>query len=361
VYKKNNGVFILRIENSNIKDNKGNLHHILECMENFKLYWGEGPLLKNSSKYFQQLRSQIYLYYLKRLSLMGFTLHFFKLKVIKVNLTDYYKNLNYTNFIMYRGDLKPVFNFVNPIDDIDFQITHVIRGEDHKSNLKKHSLIFKLFRVVEPQYIHIPLLLNPFSGEKLSKKNRIFSIENFSSRGILEDSLLNALYINTCDKSNDFFTIDAMIKSFSLNDISSHNSAVDLRKIFFLNKKHLQHAQKYEYLFKLKNYLKRSKIFQVKSFKSNDFVYLTLKDKLNQFSVVSRLFFKNKRSYFDCYSCYKLKILNKKIIHLKHVCFKSNVELRNMNFKYIRNSIIGSLEGLPIVILLKFYSTYYKL
>ncbi|GIT78328.1 MAG: hypothetical protein Ct9H300mP32_7100 [Verrucomicrobiota bacterium] len=64
------------------------------------------------------------------------------------------------DFVIVRSDGKPVFHLVNVVDDIEMDITHVIRGEDHLSNTSKHVELFKAFGVEAPKFAHIPLILN---------------------------------------------------------------------------------------------------------------------------------------------------------------------------------------------------------
>src|SRR5262249_25283212 len=70
------------------------------------------------------------------------------------------------DFVIVRSDGQPVFHFVNVVDDLEMNITHVIRGEDHLSNTAKHIALFKAFGVEPPKYAHIPLILN-IDGTKM--------------------------------------------------------------------------------------------------------------------------------------------------------------------------------------------------
>ena len=76
-----------------------------------------------------------------------------------------------------RSDGQPVFHLVNVVDDLEMNITHVIRGEDHLSNTAKHIALFRAFGVEPPKYAHIPLILN-IDGTKMSKRDKGASLDD---------------------------------------------------------------------------------------------------------------------------------------------------------------------------------------
>src|SRR5258707_14584100 len=75
------------------------------------------------------------------------------------------------DFVIVRSDGQPVFHLVNVVDDLEMNITHVIRGEDHLSNTSKHIALFRAFGVESPRYAHIPLILYT-DGSKMSKRDK---------------------------------------------------------------------------------------------------------------------------------------------------------------------------------------------
>ena len=75
------------------------------------------------------------------------------------------------DFVIVRSDGQPVFHLVNVVDDLEMDITHVIRGEDHLSNTAKHIALFRAFGAEPPSYAHIPLILNS-DGTKMSKRDK---------------------------------------------------------------------------------------------------------------------------------------------------------------------------------------------
>ena len=94
------------------------------------------------------------------------------------------------DFVIQRSDGQPVFHLVNVIDDLEMDITHVIRGEDHLSNTAKHIALFKAFGVKPPHYAHIPLILNS-DGTKMSKRDQGASLTSYLDDGFLPEAVVN--------------------------------------------------------------------------------------------------------------------------------------------------------------------------
>ena len=85
-----------------------------------------------------------------------------------------------------------MFHLVNVMDDLEMDITHVIRGEDHLSNTAKHIALFRAFGVKPPHYAHIPLILNA-DGTKMSKRDTGASLTNYFEEGFLPEAVVNYL------------------------------------------------------------------------------------------------------------------------------------------------------------------------
>src|SRR5256712_4354894 len=109
---------------------------------------------------------------------------------VRRELTDR-EQLN-PDFIIVRSDGEPVFHLVNVVDDMEMQITHVIRGEDHLSNTAKHIALFRAFGVEAPKYAHIPLILN-IDGTKMSKRDKGASLDSYIEEGYSPEAVANYL------------------------------------------------------------------------------------------------------------------------------------------------------------------------
>ena len=99
---------------------------------------------------------------------------------------------NEPDLVIQRKDGTPVFHLVNVVDDIEMDVTHVIRGEDHLSNTQKHLALIEAFGAKPPHYAHIPLILNP-NGSKMSKRDAGASIADYEEQGYLPEAVRNYL------------------------------------------------------------------------------------------------------------------------------------------------------------------------
>jgi len=128
-----------------------------------------------------------------------------------------------------------VFHFVNVVDDLEMNITHVIRGEDHLSNTAKHIALFRAFGVQPPKYAHIPLILN-IDGTKMSKRDKGASLTSYLEEGYAPEALVNYLcLLGWSPKNNrEKMPIAEVIEAFDLPQILRHNARFDLTKLTWL-------------------------------------------------------------------------------------------------------------------------------
>jgi glutamyl-tRNA synthetase len=140
------------------------------------------------------------------------------------------------DFVIVRSDGQPVFHLVNVVDDLEMNITHVIRGEDHLSNTAKHIALFKAFGVQPPKYAHIPLILN-IDGTKMSKRDQGASLTTYMQEGYVPEALVNYLaLLGWSPKDNrEKLQITEIIELFDLPHILRHNARFDLAKLNWLN------------------------------------------------------------------------------------------------------------------------------
>jgi glutamyl-tRNA synthetase len=129
-----------------------------------------------------------------------------------------------------------VFHFVNVVDDLEMNITHVIRGEDHLSNTAKHIALFRAFEVEPPKYAHIPLILN-IDGTKMSKRDTGASLTTYMDEGYAAEALVNYLcLLSWSPKANrEKMAVREVIEMFDLPQILRHNARFDMAKLAWLN------------------------------------------------------------------------------------------------------------------------------
>jgi len=145
------------------------------------------------------------------------------------------------DFIIVRSDGEPVFHLVNVVDDLEMNITHVIRGEDHLSNTPKHIALFRAFGVEPPKYAHIPLILN-IDGTKMSKRDQGASLANYRDEGYVPEAVVNYLsLLSWSPKGNrEKISLAESIEIFDLPQILRANARFDLAKLNWLNGEYIR-------------------------------------------------------------------------------------------------------------------------
>ncbi len=143
------------------------------------------------------------------------------------------------DFVIFRSDGNPVFHFVNVVDDITMQVSHIIRGEDHLSNTSKHVRLYEGFGVTPPVFAHIPLILkSPEMGQgKMSKRDKGALIEEYQQRHFLPEALVNYLALLGWNPGDDRekMPIAEIIRLFDLPGVNQSNAKFDPKKLAHMN------------------------------------------------------------------------------------------------------------------------------
>jgi glutamyl-tRNA synthetase len=253
------GTFILRIEDTDVARNTQEaVNVILNGLRWLGLDWDEGPISADATgpskgdcgPYFQSRRKENYQRRVEALLSHGLAYEHegavrFKMTrepivisdlvvgEVRRELTD--REQLDPDFVIVRSDGQPVFHFVNVVDDLEMNITQVIRGEDHLSNTAKHIALFRAFGVDPPKYAHIPLILN-VDGTKMSKRDKGASLTTYVEEGYAPEALVNYLcLLGWSPKNNrEKMPIADVIEMFDLPQILRHNARFDLTKLSWL-------------------------------------------------------------------------------------------------------------------------------
>lgn len=144
------------------------------------------------------------------------------------------------DLIILRSDNTPTYNFCVVVDDIDMQISHVIRGDDHINNTPRQINIYKALNKQIPEFAHLPMILRD-DGQKMSKRNDAVSVMDYKQMGILPEALLNYL-ARLCwgHKDDEIFTLVQFIDWFELKNISPSPARFDIKKLFWVNSQHIK-------------------------------------------------------------------------------------------------------------------------
>jgi len=144
------------------------------------------------------------------------------------------------DFVIAKSLQEPLFNFATPIDDALMNVSHVIRGEDHLSNTPKQIVVLKYLGFNIPNYAHIPMILSP-DYSKLSKRHGATSIFDFRKDGFLPEALLNfILLLGWHEKSDrEFYLLKDAINSFSLERIQTKPAVFNEKKLLWFNRQYI--------------------------------------------------------------------------------------------------------------------------
>lgn len=297
--KKKQGQFIIRIEDTDqTRLVKGATDRLLKVLNEYGLSWNEGPETKNKfGPYIQSQRLKIYQTHIQKLVEKSHAYRCFctkeeldqrrhhqkaqnqipkydrrclkltkkqitkKLKsnkphVIRQKLPDNqeikFKDLvmgeitintkELDDTVLMKSDGFPTYHLAVVIDDHLMQISHVIRGAEWITSTPKHILLYQAFGWEQPQFAHLPVILNPDGKGKLSKRKGGVSARSFLDKGYLPEAMLNYLMLLGWSPKNDreFFTLDEFIQKFELKDLNQANPAFDEQKLLHFNMHYIQ-------------------------------------------------------------------------------------------------------------------------
>jgi len=166
----------------------------------------------------------------------------------KINIS----NSTIEDFVILRKDGSPTYQLSAVVDDHQMNITHVIRGDDHKINTFKQKQIYEAMNWKLPEFAHIPLI-HSASGKKLSKRDNASTLSDYIKIGILPDALRNYLLrLGWSYKDKEIFTLDESIKYFNLTGVGKSPSKLDMERILSINEHYIKSLDEKELYKKLK-------------------------------------------------------------------------------------------------------------
>ena len=254
--RRHGGVFVLRVEDTDEARNTEEARQaIFDGMNWLGLDWDEGPEKGGSfGPYYQSERREIYDAWFAKLLAAGrvyeddgaWRFRFERKPITMHDLVcgevtiDYRDESNTPDMVVKRSDGSYVFHFVNVVDDLEMQITHVIRGEDHLMNTPKHLQLIEAFGGVPPQYAHIPLILNP-DGSKMSKRDEGAAVGDYPRQGFLPAAVVNFIALLGWNPKTDeeIFTLAQLSGRFALEGVNRAPARFDLEKCKWMNQQHL--------------------------------------------------------------------------------------------------------------------------
>lgn len=303
--KKNNGTFILRIEDTDqARYVEGAVEVIYRTMKDIGLDWDEGPDVGGDyGPYIQSQRKDMYLPYAHELVKKGKAYYCFCTKeeleerkaqaeaegkvwkydkhcasipyeearkrveagepyVIRQNVPEtgsasfddvLYGHIEVDcaeleDMILIKADGMPTYNFANVIDDHSQNITHVMRGNEYLSSTPKYNLLYEAFGWEKPVYIHLSPIMKD-AHRKLSKRYGDAFYEDFIQKGYLKEAILNYVALlgwNPGDE-REFFTLPELVEAFSIKGLSKSPAIFDNEKLQWMNGEYVRKLSEEEF------------------------------------------------------------------------------------------------------------------
>ena len=185
------------------------------------------------------------------------------------------------DFVIARSNGMPTYNFVVTIDDMLMEMTDVIRGDDHLSNTPKQIVIYNALGVKHPNFYHVPMINNP-EGKKLSKRDGAMDVMDYKRLGYLPEALLNFLVrLGWSNKDQEIFSMQEMLELFDPKNINKSASAYNTEKLLWLNSEYIKSVSNERLIEELKffdldlsNYSKKDDILNLSKQRANTLIEL---------------------------------------------------------------------------------------
>ena len=251
LYAKNNdGVFIVRIDDTDLERSSEEFEKdILDNLSWLGLKWDEGIGIggphggyRQSERFdrYQQITNELIKkdlayteddavkFRVENEGSISFT------DLVRGDMTFNKEDID--DFVIMRSNGSPTYHLASTVDDIDYKITHVARGEDILPSTPKHIMITQALDQDLPYYCHLPLLFGP-DGKRLSKRHGSTSVKEFRNRGILSEALFNYMCLLgwSPEKDTEVFTQDYAVSKFDLTNVLPSSAIFDEKKLMWMN------------------------------------------------------------------------------------------------------------------------------
>jgi glutamyl-tRNA synthetase len=251
--RRHGGTFVLRIEDTDAERSSWDMvAGIVDGLRWLGLDWDEGPDVGGPhAPYFQSQRLDKYQEQARQLVDAGKAYHDeravrFRVPSGETKFADLvhgpiaFDNENIEDFVILRSDGHPTYHLSVVVDDIDMEITHVVRGDDHISNTPKQVMLYDAFGRQPPAFAHVPLILGP-DKKRLSKRHGATSVMEYHRVGYLSEAMVNFLALLGWSPGGDLEVLsrDELIQLFTLEGISGGNAVFNPEKLDWFNQQHI--------------------------------------------------------------------------------------------------------------------------
>lgn len=151
-----------------------------------------------------------------------------------------FRNGEIEDFVLLRSDGSPTYNLAVVVDDLDMEISHVVRGDDHLSNTPKQILLYRALGAEEPAFAHLPMIVG-LDGKPLSKRHGDVAVARYRERGYLPEAMVNFLALLgwSLDDSTTLMDREALVANFGLERVSSKPAVWDDGKLAWMNAQYI--------------------------------------------------------------------------------------------------------------------------
>lgn len=290
--KKNNGTFILRIEDTDrAREVEGSISHIMESLTWLGITWDEGPDIGGPhAPYIQSERLDIYNKYAQMLIDKGYAypdpyseeeVALFRQKAAEEKRAFLYRDhrpetfgiwdgsqslrlkvphvTSYTwvdavrgelsageealdDFILIKSDGYPTYNFAHIVDDLEMGVTHIMRADEFIASIPKFLSLYEALGIVPPVFVALPPILGKDGTKKLGKRDGAKGILEYRDDGFLPEAMMNFLALTGWHPEGDkeFMSKDEFIALFDINKIHSGGAMVNDDKLLWMNKEYMK-------------------------------------------------------------------------------------------------------------------------
>ena len=251
--RRHGGGFILRIEDTDVQRSSWEMvGGILDGLRWLGIDWDEGPEVNGPhAPYFQSERLEKYRAAARDLLARGHAVEDggairFKVPPGKTSFVDSvhgpieFDNEHIEPFVVLRSDGHPTYHLSVVVDDIDMEVTHVVRGDDHISNTPKQVLLYQAFGKPAPAFAHVPLIMGP-DKQRLSKRHGATSVMEYEKQGYLPAAMVNFLALLGWGTGSDdeLLSKQELVSRFTLEGISGGNAVFNTEKLDWFNHQYL--------------------------------------------------------------------------------------------------------------------------
>jgi len=153
-----------------------------------------------------------------------------------------FPNAELDDLVLLRADGVPTYNFGVVVDDLDMDITHVIRGDDHVNNTPRQIHIYSALNKKIPFFAHVPMILGA-DGERLSKRHGAVSVLQYRDEGYLPEALLNYLArLGWSHGDEEIFSRDQFVAWFDLEHVARSAAQFNPEKLAWINQQYIKGA-----------------------------------------------------------------------------------------------------------------------